>query len=43
VAPGLAADLVVLDGDPTATVESIADVRCTIHGGHELFVRASRP
>jgi len=41
VAPGLAADLVVLDGDPAAEVENFADVRCTIRGGHEVFTRAS--
>jgi imidazolonepropionase-like amidohydrolase len=42
VAPGLAADLVVLDGDPATDVRNFADVRCTIRGGQEVFRRAPR-
>jgi imidazolonepropionase-like amidohydrolase len=42
VAPGLAADLVVLDGDPANDVRSFANVRCTIRAGHEVFTRARR-
>jgi imidazolonepropionase-like amidohydrolase len=40
VAPGLAADLVVLDGDPATDVRNFAAVRCTIRGGQEVFTRA---
>jgi imidazolonepropionase-like amidohydrolase len=43
VAPGLAADLVVLDGDPATDVRSFANVRCTIRGGQEVFTLARRP
>jgi imidazolonepropionase-like amidohydrolase len=42
VAPGLAADLVVLDSDPATDVRSFADVRCTIRAGQEVFTRPRR-
>lgn len=39
VRPGLDADLVVLNGDPAADVRHFANVKCTIRGGREIFVR----
>jgi imidazolonepropionase-like amidohydrolase len=39
IAPGLSADLVVLDGDPATDVRRFAAVRCTIRAGREIFVR----
>lgn len=39
--PGMAADLVVLDGDPTEDVRRFANVRCTIRAGREVFVRGA--
>jgi imidazolonepropionase-like amidohydrolase len=41
VAPGLAADLVVLDGDPASDVRNFANVRCTIRAGQEVFRRVA--
>jgi imidazolonepropionase-like amidohydrolase len=41
VAPGLAADLVVLDGDPSRNVRAFAAVRYTIRDG-KLIYRAAR-
>jgi imidazolonepropionase-like amidohydrolase len=35
--PGLAADVVVLDGDPTADPRAFARVRCTVRRGAVLF------
>jgi imidazolonepropionase-like amidohydrolase len=43
VAPGLAADLVVLDGDPATDVRNFAHVRCTIRAGQEVFMRGPQP
>jgi imidazolonepropionase-like amidohydrolase len=42
VAPGFAADLVVLDGDPATDVGHFAAVRCTIRAGREVFTREGR-
>ncbi len=39
VAPGMAADLVVLDGDPAADVKYFADVKCTVRAGRIIFAR----
>jgi cytosine/adenosine deaminase-related metal-dependent hydrolase len=37
VAPGYAADLVLLDGDPDERVEALAAVRCTIRDGRIVY------
>ena len=37
VAEGMAADLVVLEGDPAAAVENFARVRCTVRAGELIF------
>jgi imidazolonepropionase-like amidohydrolase len=37
VAPGMDADLVVLDADPAADVANFARVRCTIRGGRLIY------
>jgi imidazolonepropionase-like amidohydrolase len=37
VAPGMDADLVVLDADPAADAANFAKVRCTIRGGRILY------
>jgi imidazolonepropionase-like amidohydrolase len=37
VAPGLAADLVVLNGDPSKNVRALADVRYTFRGGKLIY------
>ena len=39
VQPKLAADLVVLNGDPVTDVKRFADVKCTIRAGRAVFVR----
>ncbi|MEO8554901.1 MAG: amidohydrolase family protein, partial [Kofleriaceae bacterium] len=39
VAEKLAADLVVVDGDPAADVRKFAAVKCTIRAGKPVFVR----
>lgn len=39
VQAGLDADLVVLNGDPATDVRHFSDVKCTIRGGREIFVR----
>jgi imidazolonepropionase-like amidohydrolase len=39
VKAGLAADLVVLNGDPLADVKNFANVKCTFRGGREIFSR----
>jgi imidazolonepropionase-like amidohydrolase len=39
VQAGLDADLVVLNDDPAADVRHFSDVKCTIRGGREIFVR----
>lgn len=37
IQPGMAADLVVLNGDPAADVKRFADVKCTIASGRLVF------
>ena len=37
LAPGLAADIVVLDGDPTQDVRAFAKVRTTMRDGRLLY------
>ncbi|MFB1481447.1 amidohydrolase family protein [Corallococcus sp. RDP092CA] len=39
VKPGFDADLVVLDGDPSADVQRFTEVKCTIRAGKALYVR----
>lgn len=39
VAPGFAADLVVLDADPATDVRNFARVRCTLRQGQPVFIR----
>jgi imidazolonepropionase-like amidohydrolase len=39
LAPGQAAHIVVLGGDPAASVRHFADVRCTLRGGRLLYSR----
>ena len=39
LAAGMAADIVVLNGDPAASVRHFADVKCTLRGGRVLFSR----
>jgi imidazolonepropionase-like amidohydrolase len=39
IAPGLRADLVALDGDPTADIQSMRRVRLTMVGGRILYDR----
>jgi len=39
VESGLAADLVVLDGDPAENAANFAKVRCTIRGGRTIYTR----
>jgi imidazolonepropionase-like amidohydrolase len=39
VRAGMSADLVVLNGDPATDAKQFANVKCTIRGGRELFVR----
>ncbi len=43
VAPGLDADLVVLDGDPAADVRRFTAIKCTIRAGAPVFVRDQAP
>jgi imidazolonepropionase-like amidohydrolase len=43
LAPGLAADLVVLDADPADDAAHFSRVRCTIGAGRVLFERAPAP
>ena len=40
VEPGLAADLVVLGGDPAEDVKSFADVRCVFRSGKLIYSAA---
>jgi imidazolonepropionase-like amidohydrolase len=42
VEAGMDADLVVLEGDPTAGVQNFAKVRCTVRGGKPTFVKPAR-
>lgn len=39
VAAGLDADLTVLNADPASDVKAFANVKCTIHGGRQVFAR----
>jgi imidazolonepropionase-like amidohydrolase len=39
IEPGMAADLVVLRGDPAADMKGFADVACTIRAGRIIFAR----
>lgn len=39
VRPGMDGDLTVLNGDPATDVKNFANVKCTIRGGREIFVR----
>lgn len=39
LAPGQAADIVVLDGDPAQSVRHFARVKCTLRGGRVIFSR----
>lgn len=39
LAPGMAADIVVLNGDPVASVRHFADVKCTLRGGRVIYSR----
>jgi imidazolonepropionase-like amidohydrolase len=39
VKAGLAADLVVLNGDPASDIKNFASVKCTFRGGREIFSR----
>jgi imidazolonepropionase-like amidohydrolase len=41
VKAGLDADLVVLNGDPAAEVKHFSNVKCTIRGGREIYVRGT--
>lgn len=41
VRAGMDADLVVLNGDPVTDVRHFSNVKCTIRGGREIFVRKS--
>ncbi|MGH9458662.1 MAG: amidohydrolase family protein [Thermoanaerobaculia bacterium] len=41
VAPGLVADLVVLEGDPAENVRKLADVRYTLRDGKVIYTRGS--
>jgi imidazolonepropionase-like amidohydrolase len=43
VKQGFDADLVVLNADPGVNVTRFADVRCTIRGGRQIFVRGAPP
>ena len=42
IAPGMAADLVVLESDPAADAADFARVRCTIRGGRVIYATAAR-
>jgi imidazolonepropionase-like amidohydrolase len=37
--PGMAADIVVLNGDPSQSVKHFADVKCTLRGGRVIYRR----
>ena len=37
LAPGLAADVVVLDGDPAEDIRALARVRATLRGGQIIY------
>ena len=39
LAPGMDADIVVLDDDPARSVRHFANVKCTIRGGKVIFAR----
>ena len=39
LAPGLDADIVVLDGDPMQSAKHFANVKCTLRGGQVVFAR----
>jgi len=41
LAPGLAADVVVLDGDPAEDIRALARVRATLRGGRVIYQRPS--
>lgn len=43
LAPGMDADLVVLDGDPLLDPTAFAKVRCTVRGGDLLYGDCGRP
>lgn len=39
IAPGMDADLVVLEGDPASAVENFAKVKCTIRAGRVIYMK----
>jgi imidazolonepropionase-like amidohydrolase len=39
IAPGMDADLVVLEADPSKDVKRFADVKCAVRGGKPIFVK----
>lgn len=39
IAPGMDADLVVLQGDPAQAVKHFANVKCTVRGGQVIFAK----
>ena len=39
IAPGMDADIVVLDGDPGSAAKHFADVRCTLRGGTVIYAK----
>ena len=39
IAPGMAADLVVLDADPAQDVRRFAAVRCVVRAGRVIYAR----
>ncbi|RZJ85446.1 MAG: hypothetical protein EOO64_00735 [Massilia sp.] len=39
LAPGMDADIVVLNGDPAASVREFAQVKCTLRGGRVIYSR----
>jgi len=41
IAPGLQADLVVLDGDPSTDLRALADVRYTLRSGQVVYVASA--
>lgn len=41
--PGMNADLVVLDGDPSKDITAFARVRLTVRGGRTIYDAKARP
>src|SRR5262249_58915416 len=39
IAPGMEADIVVLEGDPVRDVKQFANVKCTVRGGAVIFAK----